>query len=76
MGLTFTLNSGKDFDSVLAGLRGGDLRFGLHVQGIGSANKSDKFVNRVPEPSTLAALAGMAVFGSVCFWRKRRRRAE
>lgn len=65
----FNLQSGKTYSNVIAALNtslaspgvdvNGGLRIGLHVQGIGSASKSDSFVNGgsqgqpVPEPLTL-----------------------
>lgn len=39
---------GVTYDNVITDLANGDLRIGLHVQGIGSEGQSDSFVNGPP----------------------------
>ncbi|HBY60981.1 MAG TPA: hypothetical protein DEH78_14255 [Solibacterales bacterium] len=75
----FKYASGKDFDDVKDALNDGSLRIGLHVQSIGTASRSDAYINdpynppqQVPEPGTYAALIGA---GMVAFlWIQRRRK--
>lgn len=56
----FTLQSGQTFAHVQDELDTGELRIGIHVQGIGSGG-SESFVNdgnaQVPEPATMLLLA-------------------
>jgi hypothetical protein len=43
--ITFNLTAGTSFADVLAAIAAGELRMGLHVQGIGTDGNSDGFVN-------------------------------
>jgi hypothetical protein len=80
LGVLFNLQNGKTFNDVINALNvgaagfnadGSDitgvtaLRIGIHVQNTGTNNnKSDSFVNAVPEPSTIAlALSGFGALG-------------
>jgi hypothetical protein len=60
--VTLALLSGKSFSDVLDDLADGDLRVGLHVQGMGKDKcGSESFVNTpIPEPGT-AALVGLGM---------------
>ncbi|MDX2151770.1 MAG: PEP-CTERM sorting domain-containing protein [Bryobacteraceae bacterium] len=69
----------KDFDDVLSALEDGSLRIGLHVQSIGTAGRSDAYINdpfeppqEVPEPGTYAALVGVGM--GAFLWLQRRRK--
>ena len=75
--------SGVTQDQVFAGLSSGLLRIGLHVQGIGTGNVSDVYLNGpdpipdtspVPEPSSYAALLSIGIGG--LFWFSRRRQQQ
>ncbi len=54
--IIFNLVSTADVDAVIAALNNGSLRIGMHVQGIGTTNGSDGYVNKVPEPGILILL--------------------
>ena len=74
----FTLVAGMTIADVDAALWNGDLRVGIHVQGIDPSlvvwerDDSDSYVTTVPEPSTLILLLSSAGFlaGAAGFWRK------
>jgi hypothetical protein len=74
LGLVFS----GDFNTVLADLQSGDLRIGMHVQGIDPNGGSDSFLNNptggtvptdptnstdVPEPGVTLALVGVGIAG-------------
>lgn len=71
LGILFDLTSGYNIADVLGELSSGDLRIGLHVQGIAGAegSSSDSFINTVPIPAT-AWLLGAGLFGMVGIRRK------
>jgi hypothetical protein len=76
--VTLALISGKSFTDVLADLSDGDLRVGLHVQGLGKDKcGSESFVNKpgatppIPEPGT-AALVSLGMLGLAAVRRTRR----
>jgi hypothetical protein len=58
LGVTFTLINGQTFADAIADLTDGSVRVGIHVQGFASGG-SESLVNLpVPEPGTLALVAG------------------
>ena len=71
--ILFTLDTGKDFDDLIAAIVSGDLRIGLHVQGIpvASGTTSDSFVNLVPTPAA-AWLLGSGLLGLVAIRRRKK----
>lgn len=73
--VTLSLISGKSFADVLADLADGDLRVGLHVQGMGKDTcGSESFVNDptvIPEPGT-AGLVGLGLLALATARRARR----
>ena len=56
--IIFSLNTGKNFNDVINDMNTGNLRAGIHVQGIGTSDASDSFVSRlqIPEPGMLILL--------------------
>lgn len=74
--VTFDLSSGRAFTDVTDWLDSGLLRVGMHVISIGTASKSDSFLNTpqtngiVPVPSAVV-LAGSGVLAIMCLWRWR-----
>lgn len=55
-----------DFNNIIAALNNGTLRVGLHVQGIGTGNKSDSFVSgppstAIPTPALLPGVIGVGL---------------
>ncbi|MFP5274880.1 PEP-CTERM sorting domain-containing protein [Coleofasciculus sp.] len=58
------LNFSGNVDNVLAAIGNGSLRFGTHVQGIGSAGGSDSFVNAVPVTDPEAVPEPLTILGS------------
>ncbi len=57
--------------NILNAINSGDLRFGLHVTGIGEYSGSDSYVNVVPVPGTLGLLGPALV--PLALWPRRRR---
>ena len=79
LGILFNLQSGGDFDDVVAELLDGSLRIGIHVQGFDTGG-SESFINdddglldpqAIPEPGTMlllgSGLIGIAVTGKKRF---------
>lgn len=72
--ITFSLNAGKNFDSVIEQIDADSSRIGIHIQSLPNGN-SVSAINSVtpnppviPEPATVALLA----LGSIVFIRRRR----
>ena len=81
LGISFTLNAGKDYSDVITAIGNNSLRIGLHVTGIGAAGGSDSYLNNgivfppptgdppvIPEPASVAVwslLVGIAAFLSM-----------
>ncbi|MDX2148266.1 MAG: hypothetical protein SFZ23_12160 [Planctomycetota bacterium] len=72
--MTFRLSDGGTFDSLVAALRNGDLRLGLHVRAIGDDGKSDSFVSTPPPPpitviplpsAAASAFVGLLALGGI-----------
>lgn len=63
--IKFNLLPNKTYADTIAMLNTGELRIGLHVVSIGTTEKSDSFVNRVPEPGTFMILTGCLTLGLV-----------
>jgi hypothetical protein len=61
LGITFGIESGRNFGSVIGDLASGDLRIGIHVQGFANGD-SEAFVNGslIPAPGAVS-LAGIGV---------------
>jgi hypothetical protein len=69
----FNLDAGKDFEDLIAAIASGDLRIGLHVQGIPitGGTTSDSFVSSVPIPAA-AWLLGSGLLGLVAIRRRKK----
>lgn len=74
--MTFTLQGGASFATVVNAISNGTLRIGLHVRAIGTQGGSDSFVNGNFVPVPPAAMAGGALMaGLLGIGAIRRRRA-
>ncbi|MCG6904439.1 MAG: VPLPA-CTERM sorting domain-containing protein [Rhodobacter sp.] len=67
---------GGDFSGILASLNSGDLRFGIHLQGLPN-DASDSFATSVPQvPLPAAGFLLMGALGGLGFAAKRKRKAS
>jgi hypothetical protein len=72
--IIFNLQTGKTYDDVINDMNTGNLRAGIHVQGIQPSGASDSFVSdgvKVPEPGMLL-LIGAGLVALVGFGRRKR----